>query len=273
MEYRSLPSEILDGWAGLRTFIRVTVTNDAGTSTYFDRTGTFCPNSWDLQRTGTNGPPEPTFPQACGSNPFTLGMPWGIDQDWAVQPFPAVPVNLGPGHYQLTVSVTRPYRRLFGIPDDQAVSTVGVTVVASTERCGSACNEGRSPAGAPARLPVAPTVTSPEPDTLPDLVPLPAFSIGTGSGASRDFLAFGANVWVGGSAPLDVQGGGEPRRRDLKAPNNDPISLYDFSELTAGLLRIALHKGIDVASGTKGLLLDWETLIIQDAFQGDAGSR
>ena len=59
-----------------------------------------------------------------------------------------------------------------------------------------------------------------------------------------------------------VHGGGEPRRQDLRAPNNDPISLYDFSELTAGLLRIALQKGISVASGTTGPLLDWNALII-----------
>jgi hypothetical protein len=59
-----------------------------------------------------------------------------------------------------------------------------------------------------------------------------------------------------------VHGGGEPRPQDLKAPNNDPMSLYDFSELTAGLLRIALQKGINVASGTNGPLLDWNALII-----------
>jgi hypothetical protein len=59
-----------------------------------------------------------------------------------------------------------------------------------------------------------------------------------------------------------VHGGGEPRPQDLKAPNNDPMSLYDFSELTAGLLRIALQKGIDLARGTNGPLLDWNALII-----------
>jgi hypothetical protein len=59
-----------------------------------------------------------------------------------------------------------------------------------------------------------------------------------------------------------VLGRGEPRPQGLKAPNNDPISLYEFSELTAGLLRIALRKGINVASGTNGPLLDWNALII-----------
>jgi hypothetical protein len=59
-----------------------------------------------------------------------------------------------------------------------------------------------------------------------------------------------------------VHGGGEPRPQDLRAPNNDPISLYDFSELTAGLLRMALQKGINVASGANGPLLDWNALII-----------
>jgi hypothetical protein len=206
VQYRPLPSAILDGWAGLRTFIRVTIMDDAGTTTFLDRTATFCPNSYDLQRTGPAGPPEPSFPQQCGINPFTLGMPWGIDQDWAVRPFQAVPANLAPGHYQLTMSITRGYRDLFGIPDSDAVSTVGVTVVSSSGRCDASCDDGRPDNQAPPRLPEAPTQTSPDPETLPDLVSLPSFSIQAVSGANRDFLAFGANVWVSGHAPLDVQG-------------------------------------------------------------------
>jgi hypothetical protein len=206
VQQRTLPSKILDGWSGLRTFIRATVEDDAGTTTYLDRTGTFCPNTWEPQRTGPAGPAEPTFPQQCGSNPFTLGMPWGIDQDWAVLPFQVIPVNVPVGHYQVTVSITRPYRTLFDIPDEAGVSTVGVTVVSGTPRCGDSCDGLGSSDQPPPRLPAAPTLTSPDPDTLPDLVPLPSFSIGTGSGGGRDFLAFAANVWVAGRSPLDIQG-------------------------------------------------------------------
>jgi Apea-like HEPN len=62
-----------------------------------------------------------------------------------------------------------------------------------------------------------------------------------------------------------VHGGGEPKSSTLRSPTDAPMSLHDFSELTAGLMRMALKKGIDVAAGTqgtKGSLLDWNALII-----------
>jgi Apea-like HEPN len=62
-----------------------------------------------------------------------------------------------------------------------------------------------------------------------------------------------------------VHGSGEPKPSTLKSPKHAPMSLHDFSELTAGLLRIALKKSIDVAAGSKGAkgpLLDWSALII-----------
>jgi hypothetical protein len=40
------------------------------------------------------------------------------------------------------------------------------------------------------------------------------------------------------------------------------MSLHDFSDLTACLMRMALKKGIDVATGTRRSLLDWNALII-----------
>jgi hypothetical protein len=52
-------------------------------------------------------------------------------------------------------------------------------------------------------------------DALPDLVPLPSSFITTSHvrQTGQDFLDFGAEVWVGGHSPLDVQGFRTPARR------------------------------------------------------------
>jgi hypothetical protein len=62
-----------------------------------------------------------------------------------------------------------------------------------------------------------------------------------------------------------VHGGGEPKRSTLKPPKGALMNLHDFSDLTTGLIRMALKKGINVAAattGTKGPLCHWDALII-----------
>ena len=64
-------------------FVHYTVTDASGRVIYKLRTG-FCPDGYDLQRLSPSGPLNPTFPEFCGDNPFTLGAVWGIDRGWAV---------------------------------------------------------------------------------------------------------------------------------------------------------------------------------------------
>ena len=77
-----LPDGLFTAWEGFDDFFTVTVRDlDGDEVTTIDVD--FCPNTYDRQRVGDGGPERPTYPEACYSNPFTKGMIWGIDQDWA----------------------------------------------------------------------------------------------------------------------------------------------------------------------------------------------
>ena len=81
---RSLPDSLFESpsYQGLPRFTRMTVTDLAG-DVRADRLMPLCPNSYDRQRIADGGPVTPTFPDDCWSNPFSLGLAWGIDRDWA----------------------------------------------------------------------------------------------------------------------------------------------------------------------------------------------
>jgi hypothetical protein len=53
-----------------------------------------------------------------------------------------------------------------------------------------------------------PTMAEPDPQTLPDLIGLPAWGMDVQNNRKRqrEYLRFGATVWVGGAAPLHVEG-------------------------------------------------------------------
>ncbi len=93
---------------------------------------TFCPDSYDVERLDPNGPANPTFPQFCSANPFTLGMVWGIDSGWAVNPlagyFRTPRARLANGRYTVTAAITPMYAALFGIPAADATVTVNARV-------------------------------------------------------------------------------------------------------------------------------------------------
>jgi hypothetical protein len=137
-------------------------------------------------------------------------MVWGIQKDWAVDPaeesFSSVKLPLGT--YHVTESVSPAFRRLLHISARDAAATVQVKVVKPAGCCGQrrARHSGR-PRSLP-RAPSAPTLTSPPRSALPDLVPLPAWSISVSHPRrqARDYLDFAATVWVGGHGPLDVEG-------------------------------------------------------------------
>src|SRR5262249_41316292 len=150
---RPLPAAVLDGWSGLKHFIRMTVRNSAGrvvASPWL----TFCPNTYDPERVSPDSPATTPYPQSCGFDPFPLSLVLGIAKGWATDPAEAYPfsslgpgpfMRLRPGKYQVTETVGANYVKLFHIAAGAAAQTVKVTVV-----------KGRGP-GLAAGYPAPPT--------------------------------------------------------------------------------------------------------------------
>src|SRR5215469_15200373 len=82
---RPLPAALLDGWNGLRHFVRMTVRNSAG-KVVASRWLTFCPNTYDPERASPASPATSPYPQTCGDDPFPLSMVWGVAKGWATDP-------------------------------------------------------------------------------------------------------------------------------------------------------------------------------------------
>jgi hypothetical protein len=223
---RPLPATVLDGWNGLKRFIRMTVRNPAGrvvTAPWL----TFCPNTYDPERASPASPATSPYPQECGQDPFPLSMVWGVAKGWATDPaedYPDSPLGPGPfmrlrpGKYQVTEAIGAAYVKLFHVPAAGTSRTVVVTVVKGSGYPGPAGRPGR-PAEAAARpLPRVPYLASPPKAALPDLVPLPSWGINTAHLKSgEDLLDFGATVWIGGNGPLDVEGFRVPGTQVMKA--------------------------------------------------------
>jgi Lysyl oxidase len=218
------PATVLAGWHGLKDFARMTVRNSAGTVVATQRSS-FCPNSYDTERAIPDSPPSSPYPYGCASDPFQRGMVWGIQANWAAEPFGfGRPLRLPLGTYQATVTISPTYVKLLDIAAADATATVSVKVVKGTGCCFLGPSRRhvahRSPSPAPAALASpqqtmrVPTLTSPPQAALPDLSPLPSWGIRTSHRRNGpDLLTFGATVWVGGNSPLDVEGfrsGGSP---------------------------------------------------------------
>ncbi len=215
-QLRPLPASVLDGWFGLRHFFRLSFKNKAG-KVVRSRLFTFCPNSFDPQRVRPSGPASTPFPQQCASDPFQKGMVWGVQTNWAVDPFDSFfgfggdqsPIfRLPVGTYHLTMTITPQYRRLFGISGQDATAklTVHVKRPPGPGHAGGRAHAAAHPlAEDPA---TAPTLRHPPVSALPDLMPLPSWGINVShlKKQKRDLLDFGATVWVGGHSRLDVQG-------------------------------------------------------------------
>ena len=205
---RPLPASILHGWQGLAGFVTYTVSS-ASRGVIATRTMSFCPNDWNRQRVDGSGPLTSRFPQFCGTNPFTLGSVWGIDKGWAVGLDSAAPtVRLPVGKYTVKVALAPTFAELFGVAPANASTTVTVHVV-KPPPCPPSCGGAeahRAGHAAPPRLPRVATLTKPDPSTMPDLIPLPAWGMGIDRQAGRDYLDFGATVWDAGPAPMDVEG-------------------------------------------------------------------
>jgi len=206
---RPLPGTVLPAVPiGLTDFISLTVRDAAG-AIVSNQPIVFCPNSAEPEKLTPNAPGSSPFPPLCAADPFPLSQVWGIEKDWAVDPLAnyQVPVQLNPGTYRVTESITRTYTRLFNIPPADAVKTVKVTVVGAADRHGQSLSRpgqarNRSlPSGS--RVPY---MANPPVSALPDLVALPSWGIGTSHQSGQDLLNFSATVWVGGNGPLDIEG-------------------------------------------------------------------
>jgi hypothetical protein len=219
VDLQEIPADVLDGWHGLSKFIRLEVFNRAGESLRH-RVASFCPGGYEGQRVDDTGPFTPTFPYGCGGMPFTKGAVWGVDRGWAVPASVGRRMQLRDGRYRAVVSIMPRYRELFSIAEEDASIEIAfhVQTVDGCGGCGSsAAPETRKTGGS---LTAAPITTDPSADTIPDLVALPSFFIGTDRRNSRDYLQFGSNVWNAGPASLVVEG--------FRAEGEDRMDAYQY---------------------------------------------
>jgi hypothetical protein len=218
---RALPDGVADGWNGLTGFFQFTVLNSSG-GLVAKRLVTFCPDQWNRQRVSDNGPLTPRFPTFCASNPFSRGMVWGIDHGWADSLGDSAPeVRLAPGQYQVAVRIPAAYADMFGIAPADAVARVAVTVrKASDGGCPPFCLRRRAATGDGAQPASVPTITNPDPATLPDLEAVPAWSIGIEHFNGRDRVGFAATVWDAGPAPMVVEG--------FRRANTNVMDAYEY---------------------------------------------
>jgi hypothetical protein len=205
---RSLPASVLDGYYGLRDFLRLTVTDRAGAVVATSRM-TFCPNSYDPQRAAPGAARTSAYPQGCAFDPFPRSLVMGIARGWGVDPFGNTSYPIRAGTYRVTVTIMPPYLRLLHISAADAKASVKLIVVKGRGALPDpgVRGPGRAPSKTLAPLPRVPYMSHPPKAALPDLVPLPSWGISTSRTRSgRDLLNFGATVWVGGTSPLDVEG-------------------------------------------------------------------
>ena len=202
---RTLPAELLDGWYGLEDFLHVSV-KDADGKVMFRQALTFCPNSYYRARMSDEGPLSSVYPYFCGGNPFTRGTVWGIDDQWAVSPTSDYGVGFDADrrHYTLRAWIDSAWTEALDVAPEDAETFVDITALDGPTGSGGGPVPG---AGTPfAGGPRVPTVTSPDPETLPDLVALPAWGIGAYRQKGKDSLAFNATEWNAGPGTLVVEG-------------------------------------------------------------------
>ena len=208
-ELRAIPDELLNGFMGLKGFLDVAITKRDG-SPVKDLTLDFCPNGYERQRLSDGGPEVPTYPDGCYSNPFTRGVLWGIDEDWAVNPlgYNTPPLRLPQGRFLVTATIAPEFVDFFDVDPTASTYTFNVRVVEYDEgECGMhGCHTRDTARRSMERTAAVPTMDSPDPSLLPDLQSLPAFGIRIDHRRTRDFLTFGANVWTSGASSLVVEG-------------------------------------------------------------------
>ena len=206
---RVLPPALLDGFGGMKRFLRVTFSQrgERVRSAWL----TFCPNGWDRQRMDDTGPQHPTFPDLCPTHfPFTRAMTWGIDAGWATAvaaPYTEGPAafDVPPGTYDVTVEVHPRWVDVLRMHPDATTVQLRATVVqeaAPTEE--PRPNESGHADGHSAAATT--TKAAPSEARLPDLAALPAWRLTATREGGRDQLSFAATPWNAGTGPFIVEG-------------------------------------------------------------------
>jgi hypothetical protein len=210
---RDLPEDVLQGLFGLEDFFRMTVRDKDG-HLVSSMNREFCPNEGERQRVNDQGPVNPMYPWLCGgSHPLVLGTVWGIEDGWAVNALGwdgAVPLHLPVGHYTLKFWIKNPYPAMFDIAAEDASATMDLYVMKPESGTAAPRAAGPEAEGGGALVEGVPDDTTPDPSTLPDLVAMPAWGIGTVHRTTGDFLTFGATEWNRGPARMVVEGFREP---------------------------------------------------------------
>src|SRR5215470_10798476 len=81
---RSLPASLLDGFNGLRDFVRLSVADTAGQVVASPRL-LFCPNFFPQRAVPDSAPANP-YPPGCAFDPFPKGLVMGLARGWAADP-------------------------------------------------------------------------------------------------------------------------------------------------------------------------------------------
>ncbi|MEU5980181.1 lysyl oxidase family protein [Streptomyces sp. NPDC047315] len=130
---KTLPKGLVKDFSGLPDFLQVTLADSAGKVVAAQKEA-FCPNN-AASRIRPDGPAKAKFPESCPTNPFTLGSVWGIQHGWAANTYASfygAPLDVPDGQYAATVSVTKKYRDLLGIPHQPKKLKVTVRTPAPT---------------------------------------------------------------------------------------------------------------------------------------------
>lgn len=224
-ELVALPASAIDGWAGLKDFLSISVV-DADGETAHDASLDFCPNGYEHQRVNDSGPETPTYPFSCYGNPFALGMVWGIDEGWSVDSntydFRAMSIRVPTGRYQVTVSIAPEYQEIFSVDPASASAVLNVRVRKSAGDCYDCPIPEPHRRADSRRVPGAavPTMEDPDPALLPDLIALPAWGMFVQNGRTKSRLSFGATVWTAGAASLVVEG--------YRRQNEDTMDAFQY---------------------------------------------
>ena len=203
---RPIPDDLLESWFGFRDFLHLSV-DDARGRPVWETVSSFCPNSWEVDRLDDTGPLDPTYPQACWANPFTLSTVWGVDEGWATNALPWLSLPARPfevGSYEMRIWIDEAFVDLFGIAPADAERTIALDVVKEMPK--------RPATGRPTlseRLAAVPEIV-PSDDVVPNMAALPAWSIGVDNRRTRDYLVFASTVSNHGPAPLLVEGFRQP---------------------------------------------------------------
>ena len=212
---RTLPIDVVRGFPGLSDFANYEIRDGRGELVASETTD-YCPNNSFLQRLSDDSPLNPHYPSSCGggqsAGPLVRGSVWGIDEGWAsnlVRGYHRFGFPAPRRHYTIKFEIDQRWVDLLRIMPSQAVAEIDVTVV---DRSG--LDHADAGSGSQARfvespaLPFGPTpdVMNPDPSTLPDLVALPGYQMGTYSRNGRDYLRFTSTEWNQGPGTLLIEG-------------------------------------------------------------------